>query len=265
MIFAYRDYKIWLKSILELHEERGFRAKLAEAAGCQRAFLSQVINGNANLTADHAAGIAEYMALDERETEFLQLLILYSRAATKKLRSYLDKRLNKLAKEYKHLGERLKRPAPQDNMALEYYSDWIYSAIHMLLTIPQFRSEWAIAERLHLQASVVQHHLRRLEDWGLARKGQDNLWEASEDSLHIPSEHPMTAVHHRNWRLKACEHNPKFDALDNFRFTAVCSLSVEDLQELQRRMTEFVLQTQKLVSASHEEEVACICLDIFSP
>lgn len=76
ILYNYQDYKSYLRDrCAERSSARGFQSLLAKAAGCQAPFISQMLRSHVHITPDHACGLAEFLGLDEVETEyFLNLL-----------------------------------------------------------------------------------------------------------------------------------------------------------------------------------------------
>jgi len=63
-LFSSENYKAYLKSVLDgPGKERGYQSRLAEAAGCQRSYLSQVVHSTPHLTPEHAMGMAQFWKL----------------------------------------------------------------------------------------------------------------------------------------------------------------------------------------------------------
>src|SRR4051794_2039842 len=108
-IFEVEDYRKVLKKKLEADGSvRGYRTKLAAAAGCQPAYLNHVLDSGAEFTPDHAAGISEFWGLDDLASEYFLNLVHLARAATPRLGNQLQKKLEQLrATHYKTRRSRL--------------------------------------------------------------------------------------------------------------------------------------------------------------
>ena len=190
-IFDSFDYKKVLKAdISENKDEYGYKSKLATAAGCQKSFLSQVLNGHVHLTPEHALGLARFWKLSERERDYFIALVNFGRAGTKELTDYLKEKLVLMKREHENLGKRFEAPALslKEDLASTYYSAWHFSAIHIGLTIPSLRSTAKIAKRFHLSEELVQDTLQQLKNLGLAEKRADGSWIATKKSLHLSSD-----------------------------------------------------------------------------
>src|SRR6185312_140032 len=99
--------------------------QLAEAAGCQRSFLSQVLASQAHLNADHAIGLATYWNLPEIEKDFFLNLVSFARASSKTLKEYFSKKIEKSRSNrdilVHSIGEKITMP---DFKAAAFYSNW---------------------------------------------------------------------------------------------------------------------------------------------
>jgi uncharacterized protein (TIGR02147 family) len=155
--FSYENYKTYLSAAISASQPSwGAVSRVAEAGGCQRAYLSRVLNGDVHLTPDHAHGIAEHFALTEAESEYFFSLVELGRAATAAYKKRLNLKLAKLRREQEDLQKKVNRPKSfSDNRDLEYYSAWYFSALHIIVSIPKYQTAALIAERLQISINVV--------------------------------------------------------------------------------------------------------------
>ncbi|MCM2277921.1 MAG: TIGR02147 family protein [Oligoflexia bacterium] len=258
-----RDYKDYLKERVRQNAgRRGYIAALAQAAGCQRSYFSQMIRGSAHLTPDHAIGLCEFWELSENETEYFMLLVEHARAATPRLRRRLETRLSSLRKRLNSVGGRLQDPPGLEaGQELRYYASWHTVAIHLLCGFPKAGAVEDIAERLQLPRALVARELELLAQLGLVseRKG---AWKSSSPQLHLPRESPMAMIHHANWRDRAVA-AARVPGGDGLHFTAVHSLSQADFLRVREVLLESFQKAKKIVEPSPEEELACIACDYF--
>src|SRR5688572_3447585 len=113
-IHSFDDYRPFLEAAMNEGRfgARGPRSKLAEAAGCQVAYVSQVFGGRADLSLEQASGVADYLKLDDEERGYFYDLVLHARAGTQDLRAFYAKRLRAARQNRLELGTRL-RPAAE--------------------------------------------------------------------------------------------------------------------------------------------------------
>ena len=151
-VFRYTDYKRLLREQVRRHAGvYGYRSQLARAAGCQKSFLSQVLNGPTHLTPDHAAGLARHWGFSADETEYFMECVHYGRAGSKHLKDYLKSRMHRL-KEQSELDTQTFEGTDLDrhDAATHYYSAWQFSAAHVLMRLPDVNTSEELAARLRI-------------------------------------------------------------------------------------------------------------------
>jgi uncharacterized protein (TIGR02147 family) len=262
-IFRHLDYKNVLQdSLKENSETYGFKSRLAEAAGCQKSFLSQVLGGPIHLTPDHAANLCEFWKLSPAEREYFMELIQYARAGTKTLKEYSRKRIERFRLDQENLSKRFqeKKEIP-DAAAAIYYSAWHFSATHMLLTIPEFRTPEKIAERLQVPKPFAIEILKTLQSIGLAAE-QKGEWTTTNSIVHLAKDSYLTGLNHGNWRSKATA-NAFLRRERDLHYTVVASVSRADIERLREMVFKFLDDTRKIMAPSKEEELVCLNCDFF--
>lgn len=261
--FIFNEYKSLLRALVaENKTSRGFLTRLAASAGCQPSFLSQVLHAHAHLTSDHVAGIAEAMEFGDPETDYFLELLQVEKAGSEPLRKACLRRLSKLRADHANLAHRVAAYtglAPDVQSVI--YSAWHWVAIYVLVSIPKYHSPPLIAARLRLGAPLVQATLRSLESFNLIRKS-GGRWQLTESNIHLPKDSHLTSVNHLNWRVRAINKIQEVDE-NAFHYTAVQSLSLADFERLKAMLLEFVRETREIARASPEEEIVCICFDVF--
>lgn len=262
-VFDYTDYKKFLNDQIDRHESvRGYKSMLADAAGCQRSFMSQVLNGPVHLTPDHAIGLATFWKMDPETTEFFLDLVNHGRAATPALRSHLDKKLKEMRTKKRDAAVKIATPELTNiEHQSVYYSHWYWIAVHMLIGLKGYNTEKEVAERLHLPVEMVRQALSVLQNMGLAQKGK-NGWTATTKNLHATRDSIYSWLHHDSWRRKANE-NMRKRLPESVHFTAIYTLSNKDKAKIQDMCLELMDNTLKIVGPSPEEDMSCLCIDWF--
>jgi uncharacterized protein (TIGR02147 family) len=264
-LYSHESYRDFLKAkIRTVKEKWGLMTKLAAAAGCQRPYLSRVLKGDAHLTSAQAFGLTRFWNLTDDETAYFLGLLEMEKAGSAAYREYWrSKNLeNKNAHENLHRVVH-RRAAGTDERDLTYYSSWHWTAIHILVSIPEFQTERAIAERLGLPLRLVQSTLRELEAWGGVRR-DGGRWKFYSCEQHITKDSPLAAFHHSNWRGRAAssaqERNP-----ESVHYTVVQSLSRTDFQKIRTQVLELIQSAAAIAGPSKEEKLMCFACDFFEP
>jgi len=263
-VFSYQSYKKFLKDLIE-SMGRGAVAKLAEAAGCNRTYLSQCFFSKVQLTSDHILGIAEYLQLSEEEEDFLLLLLLYERASNRKTQQRIKIKMDKLIQANLELSKKIKSKFDSDELSEEqkqkYYSSWKYAAVHSAVSIRDFSSTISISKKLHLSEQEVSLILKDLEEMNLL-EGASGKWVHTGKNLHVPTGSFYMSQNHINWRLKSFE---SINRKNSVHYTSVFSLSKNDWESLREQMLSFIERQRDYIHSSGSEEMYCFCCDLFQP
>lgn len=262
-LLAAKDYRAFLKSLVaEEGKERGYRKRLADQAGCQPAYLSQVLAGAVELTPEQAERLCGFWGFDELEAEIFLNLVLQGRAGTPGLRQRLHRKVENLRAEWKERDATFSQPElSASDRALLYYSRWTYSAVHVLLTVPALRTSDALAKHLSLSKAEVTEALDRLKQLGLAER-EDGKWKVTSMSLHAPQGAAAADIHHRNWRVRALERSEEVGS-SAVRYTSVHTLSAADLGKVREFLDEAIRKSRDVITPSPEEKGACLLIDYF--
>jgi len=262
-VFEFSDYKLFLKEVVNDQDApKGIVSKLAKAAGCQQSYLSQVLGLNAQLTPDHAYGISEYLNLSPDESEYFLCLVDYARASSLKLRQKIQKNIDKLRTQSLDISKKLNR----ENSELQqfqtlYYSSWIWSALHIAVSISAFSTTEALAKELNLPTRKVVSYLETLEKMGLVAR-KNGLWLHSGTETHVPKNSPLVSLHHNNWRQKAILSSQTGES-NNTHFTGIYSISQSDYKKIQSMILEYLSSINKVASPSTCETAVCLNIDFF--
>ncbi|MCM2277663.1 MAG: TIGR02147 family protein [Oligoflexia bacterium] len=262
-IFNFTDYKSFLKDLLKgKGEKRGFQGQLASAAGCQPAYLSQVLRSHVQLTPEHACNLAHFLGLDELESEYFLLLVDYSRAGTRRLRQRIQAQLDRKKREAENFANRLRDGALDSIEARSrYYSSWHWGAIHIITSIQASQTPEAISQRLNLPIEVVLETLRGLKTMGLV-KSDNNRWQFTGGNLHIPKDSPLNGVNHQNWRLKAVQDSQNAES-DGLHYTFCFTVTRSDYEKLKTMLLSFIDEQRKVIAPSACEDLVCFTYDLF--
>lgn len=263
-IFEYRDYKAYLRDFVAEQgpSRKGLKTEMARAMGCQLAYLSQVLHKSADLSLEQGIRLAPTLGLGEAERDFFLLVMQRSRAGTAELGRHFDRQIKQALETRLNLKERLKgRSVLSAEDQAEYYRHWATSVIHMMLTVPAFRTKQAIAERLRLPLDQVTTSLDFLLSVGLAVEEQGVL-RTGETQIHLGKDSPLSSRHHANWRLRAIEARGR-QSPEDISYSSVLTMSREDAGRMQRMIADFIEESRRLIHASPEEEVFAFCIDYF--
>lgn len=263
-IFSYNSYKNYLKDIVE-SQGRGSIAKLAEAAGCDRTYLSQCLSTKVQLTPDHIFGISQYLKLAEDEEDYFLLMLLYDRSASRGAQGKVKEKMEKMVQSNLILSKKISQKADSNQLTAEqktkYYLSWKYAAIHTLTSIKEFQSISSISKKTRIPEPEVAFVLQDLLEMGLIRQN-NGKWVHSGKNIHIPIGSPLTTQNHLNWRLRSVENVNNKNAI---HYTTLFSIAKKDWEQLRDDLLTFIEKQRDFIHASGTEEMFCFCCDLYQP
>ncbi len=262
-VFEYSDYKEFLKDQISSHKHiRGYLSRLAEAAKCQKSYLTQVIKGHVHFTPEHAMGASTFWDFSESETDFFVELVHFARTDHGDLKRRITKRLKLIREEQENLSKRFSTSALQEPEIQQlYYSNWVYCALHILVSIPQFQTISEISKRLNLPNELAKSSLEELKKLGLVEY-EKQRWKFRGSNLHLAKGAALLPTHHHNWRARAVLDSQNH-LTDGIHYTAVQTLTLTDFEKIKTLLLQALDQQRKIVLASEEDEMACLALDWF--
>ncbi len=131
-VFDYLDYRKYLLTWIENKpgKGRGFKQLLAENSKCHSAYVSKVLKGSANFSAEQALMLSDFLGHTAEEREFFMLLVQYARAGDERLKQFYHQQIkSSLDHRNAAIKERLefKKSLSEEDQAI-YYSDWHYAS-----------------------------------------------------------------------------------------------------------------------------------------
>jgi uncharacterized protein (TIGR02147 family) len=264
-LFDYQnDYRLFLKEELERRAQgkRGEGNRLAIHLKCQPAFVSQVLHEKAHFNLEHGARINGYFGHTPSEGHYFLLLLQKTRAGTQELRDYFQEQISEIQNKRTILKERFK---VEDTLSKEdksiYYSSWIYGAIRLLITIPEFSSREKIANRLRLPEAKVNAALEFLLSRKLVAEAKGAL-KTTKKVMHLGNDSSMITKHHNNWRNKAIS-SLDFEGPLDLHYSLAITISREDALRIKKMLIDEIESVRKVIKESPEEDLFAIGLDFF--
>jgi uncharacterized protein (TIGR02147 family) len=263
-IFEFLDYKQYLNDYIDSRPRkgRGFRSLLASTVGCQVTYLSRILNGDAHLSLEQAEKANVLLGHSVEEGDFFILLLQLNRAGTSQLKERFQRQIHEILQKRLSLKNRLayKKGLNREDQAT-YYSSWHYSAIHMLLGIPEFQTKEALAKRIGLPAGTVSNILEFLVSVGLVvPKGSH--FEMGQTHIYLENDSPMIARHHINWRMQAVRSIDRARPED-LHYSSVITVSHSDSMKIRDILVKAIEQIRPVVRASSEEALFSYAFDFF--
>lgn len=263
-IFEYDDYKSFTMDRIEAYPNagRGIRAKLAEAIGCQVAYVSHVLAADRHFNLEQAEALARFFGLGTDETEYLLLLVEENRAGTTQLRRVLRAQLERRREKFRQLRNRvkLKGQINREDQA-RYYSSWHFQAVHTALTISECHTAPALQKTLGIPLKRVNAVLSFLQSRGLVEQ-QGNHFVPTERYIHLGADSPLISKLHSNWRIHAVESLDR-DNPEDLHYSGVVTLAHSDFQKVREILMKGLLEAIEAIKPSKEERVCVVGLDFY--
>ncbi len=262
-IYSYTKYKKFISDkILSMPARgRGQKSMMAKFIGCHTAYVSQVLNQSAHFTDEQLFKVSEFFKLNNEEKDFFFLIANENRSGSYELKTYLNRKIEKLKTEMLDLRNRVtfdQELKLEDQ--IEYYSSWSYTVVDVLLTIPGSSPE-KIAERLNLTNETASKITKFLLQTGLLKFDGEN-YELGVQSIHLPSNSPMISQHHTNLRLKALE-NLKHKNPEDIFYSSCISISEKDMVAVRDILIETTNKIKAIIKTSTPEDGFIYNIDFF--
>jgi uncharacterized protein (TIGR02147 family) len=263
-IFDFRFYKKFLLSICgEKKIRRGVKAELAKAAECQPTYISQILHGKADLSLEQGERIARFLGLTKAEAGYFLLLLQKDRAATRELRQIFEIQIEEQIQSRMNVVNRLgaSNPLSAEQHGI-YYSSWHYLAVHMAVTVPELQTREALADFFHIGLERMDQVLEFLLKVGILQQ-EKNILTTGTSVIRLGKDSPHIFRHHSHWRQQAIESLERETDRD-LHYSAVVTLSSEDVLRLKERMLEQIKNNIDIVKPSVSEQVYVYNIDFFN-
>ena len=261
-VFSFKNYKSYLRHRLD-EKRRGERSRLAEALGCHTGYVSQVLNGDAQLSIDQAQLANRFLEHLARESHFFLLLVQRERAALPDLRAYFDGQIRTALEAELNFKNRISlRSELKNEDASIYYSAWHYTAVHLACALPHLREVTDIAEYLELPPTLVAAILQFLESAGMVVR-KNGSWEVGVPRVHLENQSPNIRKHHTNWRIRALAALDS-EGPEDLHYSSVIGFPLSERARVKMILIEAIEKVRALVNASEKAQTLyCYSVDFF--
>lgn len=265
-VFDHHHYRTYLNAWIAAKPSkgRGEKSRFAETIRCHSAYITLVLQGAADLSLEQAALLNDHLGHRLEEAHFFLLLVQHARAGNRPLADHFSVQIKQVLASRLALNNRLEfRKALDSQAQATYYSSWHYGAIHVLLSVPEFRTKERIATHLNLPLAKVAEVLEFLTTVGLAIEGKQGF-NIGAATVHLGERSPMIGKHHINWRLRAMDSLDRAK-VDDLHYSSVATISRKDLPRVRAVLVKAIEEIRGVVKDSGEEELFCYTMDLFRP
>jgi uncharacterized protein (TIGR02147 family) len=262
-IFQAKTYKIAISEVIsETRFGRGARTRLAEYLGVQPSFVSRVLAGDQDFSAEHIVRVGGFLELDQDELDYLVLLHHRDRAGAKELRGHYQRQIDRIFERRTQVKNQIKadRREISDADALRYYGAWYHAAVHMYLRIPGADLK-SISDSLALSPAKVKESIRLLEELGMI-VSERGRWKVIDQRLHNSNDSLGLRAHHMNWRQASIRAWDEGTSEDMF-YSLVMSTDRSGIARVKKILLDAIQSVDPVIGPSEDREVHALTLDLF--
>lgn len=261
-IYDFNNYREYLSAWIENNGSRGIRGQMAKAMNISSTMMSLILKGDKNLALEQASDLADFLRLNENESDYLFLLVEIGKSGSHRLTSKLTKKLKAQQTQAKKISHRIKKDLELSNETKSiFYSSWLYSGARNLAAIPKYSDTKSIAEHLNVHPGVAQRIIDFLIENNLC-KVENGKITYGVARTHIDFDSPFVNKHHQNWRFRSINKMEEKNDQHLF-FTSPMSLSKQAAEEIRVLLPKLIEQIMKISGPSDSEVAYCLNLDWF--
>lgn len=268
-VFAERDYRKVLTGCLR--EKKRIDAsmnfsRMAEAIRVQRSYLSNVLGGRAQLSADQLFLASRFLGLGPVETRYLLLLLEHERTGVEDRRAELEAEILRIQahqlESARHLRAK-KVEVSAENLAA-YYLDPLNAIVHFALTIERYRKQPSrLAEDLGVKSERIERAVSVLEKGGIiAPRKHGRSIELRVEHVHLPPESPLySAFRNQLKQMSAARLQNRDD--EDYSFWVTFSADKKMLKRIRAEFLALLERIEPQVRAAPSRDVYQMNFDLF--
>lgn len=263
-IYDFKDYKDFIRAYIDQLQGRGEYGRLAKAANISSTLISQVFNGERELTLEQSFLISEYLNLSSEERDYFELLVLMRRAGIKKQQDHYLKKISALNEKHKSFKAIIKPKSLELSPSEEitYYTEWLHSAVRLLSEVEAYQSVEKLAVKLKVELSQVKESAEFLSGIGLVDYKNGKV-KGLKNNLHLEKTSPLTYLRQLTWRMKALENFQRKNK-DDYTFNALVTLEERQIEKIKDILKEGVAKAGDQVGKTKKpEDMMCLNIDFF--
>jgi uncharacterized protein (TIGR02147 family) len=258
MFFNELDYRNHIKLFIDDQKKRGLNyghQDFAKAIGVQKAYLSKVLSGNAQLNSDQVYLAEIEMKLDKDEIIFFRLIWEMDRTALHQRKEEILKEINHFKSKKNKTEGRIKVESvntEQKQIDL-YYTDPLNQIIHIALGLDRYKDNyWKLANDLSIKKEKLTDSLKTLEGLGLIEWGEKII--LLKNDIHLPRSSTLFWAWKSQLALLSLQKYRYLSEDKSYNFSVTFSCDQKTRQEIQDQFFIFLNKTKELVQKSKSKE-----------
>lgn len=252
-IFNYFEYREFVRDYYEMQKNehayfsyRYFSLKLQVDPGT----LLKVTQAKAHLSATVITRLIQYLHLDEKESAYLETLVLFNKAKTEnESKKFYEALIRQKDIDYRTLNE----------LEYQYFSEWYHIPVRAIIGMQPFDENFAaLGQKVSPKISEEQakESFILLQKLGLIKKNAQGLWELHESVVSTGTQWRSHAI--RNYQKlvieKAAESLERYPKEKRDVSTVTVAINMRDLPAFQMRCEEFRRELMKMAVDSEEPD-----------
>lgn len=259
-IFDYKSYQAFLLDYFQA--QRGNQSRLAEFLECRSSFLTQVVDEKVHLSMEQALRAPDFLGLSKLEKLAFTFLVQKEKIGDSQGKIFFEEQIHKLKLQNKTVKERIQiQDGLSEEAKAQYYSSWIYSAVHILCAFSWIATVDDLSSQLKLDRNSVHHCVQFLLENGLLELKNRKL-TIGKHQIHLGNESKFIHSHHTNWRLRAVDRFASQNSKGT-HFSSLIGISRKDADQVQEIILKAIADINKVVQASGEEAAYVVNMDFF--
>lgn len=270
-IFRYIDYREAVSDLIKnskKSQESWSFSNLAQAARIQKAYVTRVFKKNAHLNTDQLFLVCKYLKLSPEETDFLFLLLEYSRSVVSERKKELLLKIKGIQSMHRDTRKHLKTEmvnTKETDQYNRYYLDPYAPLVHIFLSLPQYASNpLQIVRNLNVTEKRLQQTLNLLERQQIVKWDQSKkAYKLIKDHIQLTAESPFNLPYQIFQRNNAIQKIQNQTHEERFTFSVAFSANSKTKDDIHEEFLKFLKKVEALVKDTSPHEVFQINFDLF--
>jgi uncharacterized protein (TIGR02147 family) len=240
---------------------------LAAHARIPKSYLSKVLGGGAELSADQMYLVCDYLRLEAEPRDYLLLLLEHDRSGVQPRKAELLRRIK--AVQARHLKTQAYVSAETVESSSEglsdYYLDPIHQIVHVATGVARFGTHLEqLADELLLTPRRLLQVMTRLEEMGFVeRDGATGAYKTVRKNLHLSRDSKLFKAWRNQLRTMSLGRLNALEADEAYSFTAVFTGSETLKRDIQTDILGMIGGIEKKVGASPKDGAYQLAIDLF--
>ena len=209
--------------------------------------------------------LCEYLNLTELESDYVMNLLLKDRSTTIAARQIFETKMFKIKNIADELSLKIKNKKDSHEIISEahktlYYSNWLFSAVHILTSIDAFQTVESVAKKMNCAESAIMQVLNSLIEMNMVEKNKDKYVHNGQ-SMYLKRDAAQIYSLHLQSRLESVQRSYEKNDL---HFTNIFSASKDDVEKIRSQIVDLIEVQRKTVHDSGAQTACVFCCDFFS-